>query len=123
MFTNNSNPFYVKWNRIIILLLGTSLDHFTEQREKMISGYGDMIYTGLSIDECASECLGEQSWSCNSFQFCFGTGYCVLYKLHPDEHPNAVKNALLCDLFTSECTFVLQALNFCTSQVSIDTTA
>lgn len=78
------------------------MDKFNVQRNKYIPGYDDWIFTGLSIDDCALKCLETQIRVCNAFTYSFDTGYCVLSTLLPDEHPNAVKNINLCDLYTKK---------------------
>ncbi|XP_045160293.2 uncharacterized protein LOC123525366 [Mercenaria mercenaria] len=77
---------------------------FNTQINKGLNGYDDADLTGIAIDDCASACLTQQSWVCNSFSYCFDTGYCSLSKLHPDERPTAVVNHQLCDLYTKKYT-------------------
>ena len=78
------------------------VSQFNVQVNKNIPGYDDSILTGIAIDDCASACLKQNAWVCNSFTFCFDTGYCVLSKLHPDERPSVVVNKPLCDLYSSK---------------------
>ena len=77
-----------------------ALQNFNVQINKAIPGYDDLILTGQAIDDCAASCKNQEEWVCNSFEYCFDTGYCVLSKLHPDERPGIVQNKPLCDLYS-----------------------
>ena len=79
-----------------------ALQNFDVQINKAIPGYNDLILTGQAIDDCAASCLNQEEWICNSFDYCFDTGYCLLSKLHPDERPGVVQNEEFCDLYSSK---------------------
>ena len=64
-----------------------ALQNFNVQINKYIPGYDDLILTGQAVDDCANACQNREEWVCNSFEYCFDSGYCVLSKLHPDERP------------------------------------
>ena len=65
------------------------------------------------MDDCANACQNREEWICNSFEYCFDSGYCVLSKLHPDERPGVVKNKALCDLYSSKFPFFPCSRVFC----------
>ena len=83
----------------------SKLHGFNVQVNKAIPGYDDRILTGLAVDDCAVSCQNQPSWVCNSFQYCFDTGYCVLSKLHPDRRPQVVVNKPFCNLYSSKLSF------------------
>lgn len=97
------------------------LDNFNMQINKDIPGYDDAILTGIAIDDCASACLNQQSWICNSFTYSFDTGYCTLSKLHPDERPGIVVNHQLVDLYSKKYTVNYQLFQGLTVLSSSDT--
>ncbi|KAH3695076.1 uncharacterized protein LOC127861585 isoform X2 [Dreissena polymorpha] len=97
------------------------MDQFVQQINKDIPGYDDLIITGVAIDDCATGCLSQQSWVCNSFSYCFDTGYCILSKLHPDARPSAVVNKPLCDLYSKKYTVDYQLVQGKTVLSSTDT--
>ncbi|KAK3607662.1 hypothetical protein CHS0354_010649 [Potamilus streckersoni] len=75
------------------------MDQFRAQINKAIPGYDDLILTGMAIDDCAAACINQEEWVCNSFEFHFDSGWCVLSKLHPDEMPNIIQNQQFVDLY------------------------
>ncbi|KAL4237127.1 hypothetical protein ACF0H5_005508 [Mactra antiquata] len=97
------------------------MNQFNMQINKGIPGYDDSILTGIAIDDCASACLNQQSWVCNSFSFCFDTGYCTMSQLHPDERPGVVKNSAMCDLYSKKYTANYQVFQGTTVLSSSDT--
>lgn len=120
-FTAGSIDENVKQNAQRQLSSQTLLNKFNMQINKNIPGYDDLILTGVAIDDCASSCLAEQSWVCNSFSFCFDTGYCVLSKLHPDTRPSVVVNKPLCDLYSKKYSADYQMIAGTTVLSSSDT--
>ncbi|XP_055956297.1 uncharacterized protein LOC126818106 [Patella vulgata] len=82
----------------------TALQHFSGQANKQVNGFDDLILTGTSIDDCANECLGEIVFSCQSFEYCYDTGYCVMSHTHPDERPDLIIASDHCDLYTRSYT-------------------
>lgn len=81
-----------------------ALQNYNVQINKAIPGYDDLILTGQAVDDCATSCKNQEEWICNSFEYCFDTGYCVLSKIHPDERPGLVVNKALCDLYSRSYT-------------------
>ena len=73
------------------------------------SGKGfDTSLRGLSVDECASSCVDEETYNCQSFHYCWNAGACFLSRRHPDEQPNMLRDTPSCDLYIRE-SFVLPA--------------
>lgn len=66
---------------------------------KYVPNFDDNILTGLSIDDCASACVTQTSFVCQSFEYQLIQGTCVLSHLHPDEHPGAIKGISGTDLY------------------------
>ncbi|XP_060563272.1 uncharacterized protein LOC132722747 [Ruditapes philippinarum] len=77
-----------------------NLDHFRPTRRKVIIPNADIQFKGLSVDQCASRCLTEPTIDCQSFDYCFDTGRCLLSKMHPDQNITLVKTMLMCDLYS-----------------------
>ncbi|XP_070195502.1 uncharacterized protein [Littorina saxatilis] len=84
---------------------GTSnvMSQFQTIPQKAGKGYKTML-PGLSVDECASNCVGEETYNCQSFHYCWEAGACFLSRLHPDERPNMLKDNPNCDLYIRDYT-------------------
>lgn len=76
-----------------------NLKHFIPSRRKVIIPNSDIQFKGLSVDQCASKCLTEPTIDCQSFDYCFDTGRCLLSKMHPDQNISLVVTKLVCDLY------------------------
>ncbi|XP_076462458.1 uncharacterized protein LOC143294838 [Babylonia areolata] len=63
-----------------------------------------MAIPGLSVDDCASSCLEEMTFPCQSFHYCWEAGTCFISKQHPDERPNMLKDSSGCDLYYRDYT-------------------
>ncbi|XP_052774803.1 uncharacterized protein LOC128213258 [Mya arenaria] len=120
-FTAGSIDENVKQNAQRQLSSQVLMNKFNMQINKNIPGYDDLVLTGVAIDDCASSCISEQSWVCNSFSYCFDTGYCVLSKLHPDTRPSVVVNKPLCDLYSKKYSADYQMIAGTTVLSSSDT--
>ncbi|XP_041360235.1 uncharacterized protein LOC121376435 [Gigantopelta aegis] len=81
-----------------------SIHHFTDHINKQVRGFDDLILTGLAVDECAAECQAEVVFDCQSFEFCYDTGNCIMSHIHPDEHPDSIISSQTCDLFVRDYT-------------------
>ncbi|XP_064606544.1 uncharacterized protein LOC135471299 [Liolophura sinensis] len=54
----------------------------------------------LSVDDCATACIAEETFSCEGFDYCFSDGDCFLTDRHPDSVPaNSTTLTSLCDLY------------------------
>jgi hypothetical protein len=65
--------------------------------------YRQIILTGLAVDGCATACVEEDAWICNSFSYCYDTGYCTLTAIQPlaeyHGHKNRIEAHQYCDLY------------------------
>ncbi|XP_076462226.1 uncharacterized protein LOC143294704 isoform X2 [Babylonia areolata] len=59
-----------------------------------------LILAGMAVDECATACLGQLSFTCNAFSYCFSTGYCLLNANRPATSPKLLSPALQCDVYS-----------------------
>ena len=96
------NLYIENLRHVTIFISEQALQNFNVQINKYIPGYDDLVLTGQAVDDCANACQNREEWICNSFEYCFDSGYCVLSKIHPDERPGVVKNKALCDLYSSK---------------------
>lgn len=81
-----------------------TLQSFKSMPNKYVPNFDDNILTGLSIDDCASACVTQTSFVCQSFEYQLIQGTCVLSHLHPDEHPGAIKGISGTDLYIRDYT-------------------
>ena len=88
-----------------VLFTGANLQHFIPSRQRVLLKNSDAQYKGVSVDQCASNCLGEVTFDCQSFDYCFDTGTCVLSQTHPDKNPKLVATPQMCDLYASTFNF------------------
>jgi len=77
----------------------TNLQHFIPYRQKVILKTIDLQLTGLSVDQCAQRCLTEPTIMCQSFDYCFDTGRCLMSTLHPDQNQSLIETHMMCDLY------------------------
>ena len=62
----------------------------------------EVSFKGVSVDQCASKCLTEATIDCQSFDYCFETGSCMLSHVHTDQTIKVVPTHLTCDLYSSK---------------------
>lgn len=56
--------------------------------------------TGLAVDECATACLSQLSFICDTFTYCYTTANCFLNTDRPDNNISLVTSNIFCDIFT-----------------------
>lgn len=62
----------------------------------------DVSFKGVSVDQCASKCLTEATIDCQTFDYCFDTGSCMLSHAHSDQNIDVHTTHLQCDLYSSK---------------------
>ncbi|XP_048256436.1 uncharacterized protein LOC124115364 [Haliotis rufescens] len=92
------NPFAGSTNKV------TALSQFISETNKAVRGSGDMQLTGMAVDSCASECVAEIEFTCQSFEYCLTNGMCTLSRVHPDERPDLIVNNASCNLYIRDYT-------------------
>ena len=86
----------------IVYILGVNLQHFIPSRQRVVLMNNDAEFKGVSVDQCASQCLSSVTFDCQSFDYCFETGICLLSHVHPDKNPKLVVTHQMCDLYSSK---------------------
>ncbi|XP_060077531.1 uncharacterized protein LOC132557063 [Ylistrum balloti] len=76
------------------------LGHFNVAKNNILAVKHTDYVAGISVDECADACLTEMTYDCLSFDFCYKTGDCLLYKVHPDAQPTSLSPHDFCDLYS-----------------------
>ncbi|XP_033737433.1 uncharacterized protein LOC117325374 isoform X2 [Pecten maximus] len=79
---------------------GQVLSHFNVTKNNILALSHSGYVAGISVDECADACLTEMSYDCLSFDFCYKSGDCLLYKVHPDAQPANLTHHDFCDLYS-----------------------
>ncbi|XP_060562071.1 uncharacterized protein LOC132721715 isoform X2 [Ruditapes philippinarum] len=82
----------------------TWMNKFTVQVNKAVPGFSGIIFTGLSIDECATRCLNELLIICNAFTYSLTSGYCSLLNIRPNEVPAIIQNTMSSYLYIKKYT-------------------
>ena len=59
----------------------------------------------MSLDECATSCLGQASFTCTSFGYCYNTKTCAFSSDSPVTNSSLVVKNDYCDLYTSKFCF------------------
>lgn len=77
------------------------MKHFTKYKQNSIMVKSDFSLNGIAVDDCATECLTEELFDCQSFVYCTGQKLCLLSKVHPDLNQTFVQPHKFCDLYTS----------------------
>ena len=70
----------------------------------------DRTYVGLSLDECASTCLRETGFICESFDYCSIIGQCRISRLAPNA--SDTENVPKCEIYNSMRIQVILACKF-----------
>ncbi|XP_069128222.1 uncharacterized protein [Argopecten irradians] len=81
---------------------GRILTRFHQMKNSVLSGPGDGQESRVAVDDCAAACLGEATFDCQSFSYCYNTQTCALSVTHPDENLQLVKHSSACDLFSRQ---------------------
>ncbi|XP_048758881.2 uncharacterized protein LOC125668617 isoform X1 [Ostrea edulis] len=81
---------------------GPMMKHFTEYKQNSIMVKSDFSLNGIAVDDCATECLTEELFDCQSFVYCTGQKLCLLSKVHPDLNQTFVQPHKFCDLYTRQ---------------------
>ena len=55
---------------------------------------------GVAVDECATACLSEDMFTCDTFSYCYVSGDCYLNTNRPATNHDLVTIDPLCDLYT-----------------------
>ncbi|KAJ8306626.1 hypothetical protein KUTeg_017171 [Tegillarca granosa] len=76
-----------------------TLNQFRDMQNRYVQNFDDLILTGMSVDDCAQSCIGQETFVCQSFEYEYLTGTCYLSHLHPDEHPKLIKTLQGVDLY------------------------
>lgn len=77
------------------------MKHFAVFKQNCIMARSDLSISGVAVDDCATECLMEELFDCQSFVYCPGQGLCLLSRLHPDLNQTLVQPHKFCNLYTS----------------------
>jgi hypothetical protein len=91
-------------------LLASDINSFTSIPNKIAKGF-TVGYHGISVDDCAGDCVQEQTFTCQSFHYCWDSGFCALSTVHPDERPDMLRDDQGCDLYYREYRMTLQFLD------------
>ncbi|KAK7502193.1 hypothetical protein BaRGS_00006557, partial [Batillaria attramentaria] len=75
-----------------------AIAQFSRVPRRSGKGY-DTLIRGVSVDDCAADCVGEVTYACQSFHYCWEAGACFLSRRHPDEQPDLLKFDANCDLY------------------------
>ena len=67
--------------------------------------------SGMAVDECATACLDEDMFTCDTFSYCYTTGDCYLNTNRPSTNQDLIVSNPYCDLYTRQCSF--SALHSC----------
>ena len=77
------------------------MKHFAVFKQNSVLVKSDLSLSGVAVDDCATECMMEELFDCQSFQYCAGESLCLLSKVHPDLNQSLVQPHKFCDLYTS----------------------
>lgn len=77
------------------------MKHFAVFKQNCIMARSDLSISGVAVDDCATECLMEELFDCQSFVFCPGEGLCLLNRLHPDLNQTLIQPHKFCNLYIS----------------------
>ncbi|XP_064606245.1 uncharacterized protein LOC135471113 [Liolophura sinensis] len=75
------------------------MKQFTAIRNKRITYNNDNKLTQLAVDDCATACVDEDLFFCESFEYNVANGDCFLSKINPSEHPDYLVDAQNVDLY------------------------
>lgn len=78
------------------------MKQFTATRNKKIAFNNDNKLTQLAVDDCATACVDEDLFFCESFEYNVANGDCALSKINPSEHPDYIIDAPNVDLYGSK---------------------
>uniref|UniRef100_K1QRX2 Uncharacterized protein n=1 Tax=Magallana gigas TaxID=29159 RepID=K1QRX2_MAGGI len=78
---------------------GQMMKHFAVFKQNCIMARSDLSISGVAVDDCATECLMEELFDCQSFVYCPGEGLCLLNRLHPDLNQTLVQPHKFCNLY------------------------
>nr|XP_022315495.1 uncharacterized protein LOC111119542 [Crassostrea virginica] len=81
---------------------GQMMKHFAVFKQNSVLVKSDLSLSGVAVDDCATECVMEELFDCQSFQYCAGEGLCLLSKVHPDLNQSLVQPHKFCDLYTRQ---------------------
>lgn len=84
-----------------LYLIGQMMKHFAVFKQNCIMARSDLSISGVAVDDCATECLMEELFDCQSFVYCPGEGLCLLNRLHPDLNQTLVQPHKFCNLYIS----------------------
>ena len=93
------------------------MKHFAVFKQNSVLVKSDLSLSGVAVDDCATECVMEELFDCQSFQYCAGEGLCLLSRVHPDLNQSLVQPHKFCDLYTSRS---LSRVGWYTYYVMID---
>ncbi|WAR22901.1 hypothetical protein MAR_036570 [Mya arenaria] len=77
-----------------------NLQHFIPARHRVLINTPVVTLKGVSVDQCAARCLGEATFDCQSFDYCFDTGGCTMSDQHADRGLAVTATRALCDLYS-----------------------
>lgn len=81
---------------------GQMMKHFAVFKQNSIMARSDLSISGVAVDDCATECLMEELFDCQSFVYCPGQSLCLLNRLHPDLNQTLVQPHKFCNLYTRQ---------------------
>ncbi|XP_046353474.2 uncharacterized protein LOC124133217 [Haliotis rufescens] len=84
---------------------GEYLKNFKIYRNNVIYAHNDFVLHQMAVDDCATACSGESRFDCESFEYCYTTGDCMMSRLHPDNNQNLISNHSFCDLYAKSYLF------------------
>ncbi|XP_067679909.1 uncharacterized protein [Haliotis asinina] len=78
---------------------GQYLKHYKVFRNNVGFQHNDFVLHLMAVDDCATACSEDSRFDCESFSYCYTTGDCMLYRLHPDNSQSLLINQSYCDLY------------------------
>lgn len=61
----------------------------------------DRFYNGISVDQCAQNCLRESVFTCESFDYCYVSGECRTSRTQPTNMSD-IEASDPCEIYTSQ---------------------
>ncbi|XP_064625991.1 uncharacterized protein LOC135486820 [Lineus longissimus] len=79
---------------------GSAVSQFTSFKNKVMNLNNNKILNKVvSVDDCAQACIDSKEFICESFDYCYTVGTCMLSTLHPEQHQDLVTDITFCDLY------------------------
>lgn len=82
-------------------ITGRPLRSFSLFKNNVVYKHNDEKLQGLAVDDCAVSCLMEETFDCQSFEYCTATELCYLSKIQPDVNSTLLVQSSTCNLYSS----------------------